>query len=137
MKEITHISVFSSYSLIYSKYVSMTTRKYVHIPEISSSNLGLPTDGVYPTKKSDIFIDCNCAKRGLEKQDFFPKNNQLCCVMMTKHIFSVLYMHYISYFYMVIIHLYVVLLMLEEIYAISGMMFIVYNDLFACPNECR
>ena len=55
---------------------------------------------------------------------FCPKNSQLCFVMMTKHTFSVLYMHFISYFYMVIIHLYVVLLMLEEIYAISGMMFI-------------
>ena len=43
--------------------------------------------------------------------------------MMTKHIFAVLYRHFISYFYIVIIHLYVVLPMLEEIYAISGMMF--------------
>ena len=48
----------------------MTTRKYVHIPEISCSDLGLPTDVVYSMYKSDIFIDCNCAKRGLEKQDF-------------------------------------------------------------------
>ena len=29
-----------------------------------------------------------------------PKNSQLCCVMVTKHIFAVLYMHLISYFYM-------------------------------------
>ena len=43
--------------------------------------------------------------------------------MVTKHIFAVLYRHFISYFYMVIIQLYVVLLMLEEIYAILGMMF--------------
>ena len=33
----TYLMYFSSYSLIYSKYVSMTTRKYVHIPEISGS----------------------------------------------------------------------------------------------------
>ena len=37
--------------------------------------------------------------------------------------FSVLYMHFILYLYMVIIHLYVVLLMFEEVYAILGMMF--------------
>ena len=37
--------------------------------------------------------------------------------------FSVSIIHFVSYFYMVIIHLYVVLTMLEEIYAISGMMF--------------
>ena len=43
--------------------------------------------------------------------------------MVTKHIFAVLYMHCILYFYMVIIHLYVELPMLEEIYATSGMMF--------------
>ena len=40
-----------------------------------------------------------------------------------KHIFAVLYMHLISYFYMVIVHLYVESPMLEEIYAISGVMF--------------
>ena len=43
--------------------------------------------------------------------------------MVTKHIFAVLYKHFMSYLYMFTIHLYVVLLMLEEIYAISGMMF--------------
>ena len=43
--------------------------------------------------------------------------------MVTKYIFAVLQMHFISYFYMVMIHLYVVLPMLEELYAISGMMF--------------
>ena len=46
--ENTYLVYFSSYSLIYWKQVSMTTRKYVHIPEISCSDLGLPTDGVYP-----------------------------------------------------------------------------------------
>ena len=73
-------------------------------------------------KKSDIFIGCNCAKRGLEKEDVCPKNSQLYCVMMTKHIFFALYRDFILYFYIVIIHLYVVLPMLEETYAISGMM---------------
>ena len=43
----TYLVYFSSNSLIYSKYVSMTTRKYVHIPENSRSDLALPTDGVY------------------------------------------------------------------------------------------
>ena len=42
----TYLAYSSSYNLIYSKYVSMTTRKYVLIPEISCSDLGLPTDGV-------------------------------------------------------------------------------------------
>ena len=62
-------------------------------------------------------------KEDLKIEIFSANNSQLCCVMMTKHIFSVLSMHFISYFYMVIIHLYVVLTMLEEIYAITGMMF--------------
>ena len=44
--------------------------------------------------------------------------------MVTKHIFAVLYMQCILYLYMVIIHLYVVLPMLVEIYVISGIMFI-------------
>ena len=43
-----YLVYFSNYSLIHSKQVSMTTRKYVDIPEISCSDLGLPTDGVYP-----------------------------------------------------------------------------------------
>ena len=60
-------------------------------------------------------------KEDLKSRIFCPKNNQLCCVMMTKHIFSVSYMHFVSYFYMVIIYFYVALLMLKEI-AISGMM---------------
>ena len=97
----------------------MTTRNYVHIPEILCSVWGLPTDGLYPMYKSGIFIVCNCAKRGLKSGIFCPKNSQYCCVMVTKHIFAVLYMYFISYFYMVIIHLYVVLPMLEEIYAIN------------------
>ena len=40
-----------------------------------------------------------------------------------KHIFAVLYMHFISYSFMVIIHLYFVLPILEEIYTIFGMVF--------------
>ena len=47
-------------------------------------------------------------KEDLKSRIFCPKISQLCCVMVTKHIFSVLYIHFISYFYMVIIHLYVV-----------------------------
>ena len=43
--------------------------------------------------------------------------------MMIKHIFAVKYRHFVSYFYMVIIYSYVVLPMLEKIYAILGMMF--------------
>ena len=43
--------------------------------------------------------------------------------MVAKPIFAVLYMHFISYFYVVIIHLYVVLPKLEEIYATSAAVF--------------
>ena len=43
-----YLVYFSSYSLIYSRHVSIITRSYVHIPEISCSVLGLPTHGVYP-----------------------------------------------------------------------------------------
>ena len=42
-------------------------------------------------------------KEDLKSRIFCPKISQLCCVMVTKHIFSVLYIHFISYFYMVII----------------------------------
>ena len=43
----THLLYFSSYSLIYSRQVSMTTQNYEHIPEIFCSVLGSPTDEVY------------------------------------------------------------------------------------------
>ena len=41
----------SSYSLIYSKQVSMTTRNYVHISEFFYSVLVLPTHWVYTMQK--------------------------------------------------------------------------------------
>ena len=66
-KDNTYLMYFSSCSLIYSRHVSMTTRNYVHIPEIFCSVLGLPTDGVHPMYKSGIFIQLNLYKWGLYK----------------------------------------------------------------------
>ena len=43
-------------------------------------------------------------KWGLKSKSSSPKNSQLCCVMMTKHIFEVCYMFLKPCFYMVIIH---------------------------------
>ena len=92
----TYLVYFSSYSLIYSKQVSMTTRKYV---EISCSDLDLPTDGIYLMQKSDIFIGSNCEKEDLRSRIFCPKNSQLCCVMMTKDIFGSIYALHIIFLY--------------------------------------
>ena len=113
---------FSSYSLVYSKHVPMTIRSMYTFQKFPAQFWVYQLTGISYVKIRN-YIECNCAKRGLEKQDFCHKNSQLRCVIVTKHILSVLYMHFTSYFYMVIIHLYVVIPMLEEIYAISGMMF--------------
>ena len=48
----------------------MTTRKYVHIPEISWLLLGSPIGGVDFTQISEILITWNYAKRGFE---VYPK----------------------------------------------------------------
>ena len=73
-----------------------------------------------------IFIVCNCAKRVLEKQNLLSEKLPVMLCNGEQTHFCGLRMHFISYFYMVIIHLYVVLPMLEEIYAILGMMFSLY-----------
>ena len=51
MKKIPHIyCVLFKFEPHYSNHVSMTTRKYVHIPKISYLVLGSTTDLVYPIK---------------------------------------------------------------------------------------
>ena len=98
----------------------MTTRNSVHIPQISCSVLGLHTDEVYPCKIMHSYSSQMCEDL---KNRIFVQRSKLCCVNLTKQIFMVLYMYFTSYLYIVIINFYVVLPMLEEIYAISGMMF--------------
>ena len=70
----------------------MTTRKYVHIPEISCSFLGLPTDG-YILCKNQAIRELKLCEEDLKSRIF------LCCVMMTKHICGFIYALQIIFIY--------------------------------------
>ena len=72
-----------------------------------------PLTGYILYKNQAFLLFASVRKEDLKIRIFLPKNSQLCCVMVTKHIFAVLYMHFISHFYMVIIHLYVVLFSMQ------------------------
>ena len=83
----TCLMYFSSYSLIYLKYVS-TTRKYEHIPEISAQICVYQLTGYNQCKNQIFLYVATVRKEDLKSRIFCPKNSQLCYVMMTKHIFA-------------------------------------------------
>ena len=70
----------------------MTTRKYVHILEISAQFWVYPLTG-YIYVKIRHFYRMKLRKEALKNKIFCPENSQLRCVIVRKHILTVLYMH--------------------------------------------
>ena len=58
-----------------------------------------PLTGYVPCENQPFCWFATMLKENLKSKIFCPKNSELYCVLVTKHILVVLYMHFISYFY--------------------------------------